>query len=228
MKRIITLLLAVATLSTMAQENSGKREQDQDRKELRSNEGALKRDITEIDMMREAKTQFKNQMNAMDIEQMKSSKISLLKLMSQELEQARNRLGMDRAEMMRSVKEAEQAKKEASKKKPLKNPSATKDDVADARDDRSDLKDDRSDYDMQVELMSKMNSIFVEIKNIEVTSKPQRLNEGRVVTKADEFIALMQKDIFKTRDEIKEDKDELHEDQEESREDRKRNGRKRK
>jgi hypothetical protein len=228
MKRIITLLLAVATLTTIAQEHSGKHEKDQDKRELRSNEGFLKRDIAEIETMRAAKAEFETAMNVMDVEQMKSAKNAMLKLMDKELEQARTRSGMDRAEMMRSVKEAEQAKREASKKKPMKKPGATADDVADAKDDKRDLQDDRSDLDLQVELMAQMNSIFMEIQKIEITSKPQRLGEGRVVTKADEFIALMQQEIFKTRDEIEEDKGELHEDREESREDRKRKSKKRK
>lgn len=228
MKRVFTLILAVAALGTLAQDRGGKKEIAEEKSDIRSNVQILKRDMAEVEAMRAAQAEFDVQMTALNFDEMQSAKNAMLKLMDKEIDQARTRVGMDRAEMMRSIEEAERARKEAAETKVAKKPVAVADDRADARDDRADAKDDRSDFEKQKALILEMNRLFHEIRKIELTTKPQRHYEGSILKKADQFIQLMQNDIFETKREVKEDREEIIEDREEAAEDKKRRKGKRK
>ena len=211
MKRIFTLILAVAALNSFAQDHAGKGDITGENGGVRSNVSNLKRDMGEVEAMRRGKTEFEAQMNALNFEGMKSSKNALLKLMNKEIVQVRTRLGMDRQEMIESVEEADERKLP---KKPLVN-----------ADDLSDAVDDSTDVREQKQLMFEMNRIFFEIRNIELTSKPQRHYEGSILKKADEFITLMQNDIFETKKEVQKERDEINEDRKEDLDDKKKRNR---
>lgn len=226
MKRIITVILAVTTLGAFAQDHGGKKDIKGEKADIKSNVSSMKRDVAEIEAMREAKAEYDVQMKAMNFDAMQAAKNGILKRMDKEIEQVRMRLNIDRAEMVSSMEEAQLARKEAARSKATKKPAAAADDRADARDDRADAKDDRSDYDKQMDLLIDMNRIFLEIRKIELTSKPQRHVEGSILNKTEEFIQLMQNDIFETRKEIREDRQEILEDRNEAVEEKKKDGKK--
>ena len=214
-------MLALATLNSFGQDHVGKKDIAVEEGSVRSNVSNLKRDIAEIEAMRGQKTEFEAQMNALNFEGMRGSKNVLMKLMNEEIVQVRTRLGMDRQEMIESIEEAETARKEAAERKSRKKPLSK-------NDDRADAANDSSGFWVQKQLMIEMNRIFFEIRNIELTSKPQRYYEGSILKKADEFIALMQYDIFETKKEVQENREEIISDRKENLDDKEKRNRKRK
>ena len=123
--------------------------------------------------------------------------------------------------MIESIEEADEARKKADERKSRKKPLAKADGYADAA-------NDSSEFGVQKQLMIEMNRIFFEIRNIELTSKPQGHYEGSILKKADEFIALMQYDIFETMKEVQENRDKIIANRKENLDDKKKRNRKRK
>lgn len=220
MKRIITLILAVVTLSTMAQDNRNEREKANDKKDLRSNAHNLKRDVVEIDAFKGARAEYEAKLGAGDVDGLKHAHKKMLKMMATEVEQARTRLGDAKGEVGESTREVRSEKKEVREDRQERKPAQHANDKKDLKDDKADLRDDVRDLEGQRAQLGRMNELFTEMRMIKISDKPQKATEGKALELADEFIRLMRNDITSTKKEMQEDKEELREDRKETREDR--------
>lgn len=215
MNRVLILVALLTSNFAFAQVARDAAERASDKRQVKVDKATLDRDGAELTGFRELLNDFEEAFLAGD-EQAASEAVNELRdAMEREVQQARIKVGADRAEKAGSKGEVRSENRDIRRDRLQGEPGAAAGDRRDRRDDRRDVNDDRRDLNQQRSRHEQMQFIAESCQRyIPFTLA----NSDAMLKLFEDFEKLLEDDLQESAEELGEDRRELHEDRRESRE----------